>query len=237
MKKPKEATQAQARSPLQTGPVVRLQLHMVDEAASLAAAAFVHAASYSYIYEGLTEDQRLEALTWLFRTNIRLRVVQKEKHGAWCAFDTTGKRMLCFFMLQPPGLGDIGTLTMVRNGILLFPFRFGFRAFRRLLEVKDFHENVEKKAQIDFQTELGQLERMVVHPDAQCGGIGSRCLDEALAASGFSVLLETQSPLNVKFYTRLGFEVLGERDESYFKTASSSGETSWTMVKRAVSKD
>ena len=126
---------------------------------------------------------------------------------------------------------EISTLTMIRNGILLFPYRYGWRAFARLLEVKDYHERVEGGVGGEG---AHHLERMAVRPGAQGGGIGSRCLGAALAEAaekGCAVILSTQEARNVKFYGRLGFEEVA-RDEGYFKTAGSTGETNWTMLKR-----
>ena len=74
---------------------------------------------------------------------------------------------------------------------------------------------------------------MVVSPRVQGRGIGSGCLEAALAesaAAGHAVSLSTQSERNVKFYKRLGFEEC-ERDDDYFRTAASAGETNWMMVK------
>ena len=226
--------------PPAAGPLQRLQPRHVGEAAALAAAAFVHTPSYTYIYEGLDEAQRLAALTWLFGVNIRLRLHQG---GARCAFAAESDaapgqhgEMLCFFMLQPPAAAEISTLVMLRNGMLLFPFRFGFRALVRLLQVKGYHERAERAARqaCGGCTEFASLERMVVRPGAQGGGLGSRCLGAALAeaaADGQAVVLGTQSARNVKFYSRLGFEEVGQ-DSRYFATASSSGESNWMMVKR-----
>jgi GNAT superfamily N-acetyltransferase len=227
------------------GPLVLLEHHQVNEAASLAAAAFISSPSYSYIYEGLTPAKKLEALTYLFEVNIRIRV--ETCGGAWCAFEedqeassSKPSQMLCFFMLQSPGTEDIGSWTMIKNGILLFPFRFGYRAFQRLLEVKDYHEKIEAQAVVTHGSGgatkgFAQLERMVVHPKAQGCGIGGRSLKAALnkaSEAGDSVLLETQLEINVSFYEKLGFEVIG-KDEQYFKIDGSKGVTNWTMVKRS----
>ena len=213
------------------GPLQRLAPGQAEAAAALAAAAFVDTPCYTYIYEGLDAPQRLAALTWLFGTNIRLRGA-----GARCAFSEDDPEMLCFFMLQPPDSPEIGTLAMLRNGMLAFPCRFGWRPLLRLLRVKRYHELAERRArqQCGAGARFSSLERMVVAPSAQGSGIGSRCLGAALAEAaeaGHTVVLSTQSQRNVRFYTRLGFEEL-ERDEDYFKTGESKGETNWVMVKR-----
>ncbi|KAJ1486816.1 hypothetical protein T484DRAFT_1942692, partial [Baffinella frigidus] len=125
---------------------------------------------------------------------------------------------------------ETSTLSMLRNGIL-FSYRFGWRAFARLQQVKNYHARVERGVGGEG---AHHLERMVVRPGAQGGGIGSRCLGAALAEAakkGCSVVLSTQEARNVRFYEGLGFEEVA-RDEGYFKTAGSSGETNWIMLKR-----
>jgi GNAT superfamily N-acetyltransferase len=231
-------------APLQAGALQWLHPSQVDEAAALAAAAFVHSPAYAYIYEGLDEGQRVAALTWLFAVNIRLRTAEfgpSSTQGCGrCALAeggtaaSPGKKMLCFFMMQPPSVTDISALTMLANGMLYFPCRFGWRPLVRLLQVKGYHERVEEVVRARFAgLKFAHLERMVVHPSAQGGGIGTRCLSAALAEAaevGHAVLLSTQSERNVKFYRKLGFEQV-DCDTGYFKTTSSSGETNWTMIK------
>jgi GNAT superfamily N-acetyltransferase len=229
-----------APPPLARSRLQQLETHQTDRAAALAARAFLHTPCYTYIYEDLDEAQRLAALTWLFSVNIRLRIHQG---GARCAFaanmDETEPDMVCFFMLQPPDAPEIGTLTMIRNGMALFPWRFGWRAFVRLLEVKNYHERTERRLHQKHKGVcFASLERMVVSPRVQGRGIGSGCLEAALAesaAAGHAVSLSTQSERNVKFYKRLGFEEY-ERDGDYFRTAASAGETNWTMVRHPPSK-
>lgn len=203
------------------GPLEPLRHDAVEEAARLAAAAFVDSPAYSYIFESLGDEQsRLEALAWLFRPNIRLRL-DSDPGAARCAYamTTAGRKdMVCFFMILPPDSKEIGALAMVANGILRFPFRFGFRAFARLLEVKARHDRLdrallESRRSGGSARPLRRLERVVVRPGWQGMGVGGRCLGEALAeadAYGHGVSLSTQEARNVAFYSRLGFAVVGE---------------------------
>ena len=57
----------------------------VDEAADLAAAAFLNSPGYGYIFEYLVEEQRHAALKWLFAKNIALSL-----SSARCAFAKVG---------------------------------------------------------------------------------------------------------------------------------------------------
>ena len=182
--------------------LVELPKERVGEAAELAAAAFLHSPGYCYIFEGFAEEERRAALTWLFEKNFAIR---RGSGVARCAFATEmgaaagilEADMVCFFMLQTPSSGNIGALTMLRHGILDAVPRFGLRPFFRLLEVKGYHERLERafvadqrKQQEAFLKSLGNtelpgffddehwcsVERMVVHPDWQGRGVGSQCL-------------------------------------------------------------
>ena len=174
-------------------PLQELPYEKIDEAAALAADAFIRSPGYCYIFEGLSVAQRRRALKWLFVKNFTVR------HGsgvARCAF-AEGGEMACFFMIQTPESGEVGAWTMLRHGILDAVPRFGLRPFFRLLEVKGYHERLERafvadqrKQQEAFLKSLGNtelpgffddehwcsVERMVVHPDWQGRGVGSQCL-------------------------------------------------------------
>lgn len=205
---------------LSVGGLETLQAGGVAEAASFAAAALVHSPSYSYIFEGLDVSARLEALTWLFEVNIRLRL---DSGAARCAYaQQAGCRaeMVCFFMLLPPNSEEIGTWAMVESGILSFPLRFGFQALWRLLEVKARHDRLERAFLEAGRSSrpVCRLERMVVHPSWQGKGVGRRILGAAIAeaaAQGHGVKLSTQEARNVIFYSRLGFTVVGEPEPYY----------------------
>ena len=194
----------------------------VGEAAALAAAAFLHSPGYCYIFEGLSEAKRLEALTWLFRKNFALRLPEGTCR---CGFKLNfraepggggGARaeMVCAFMLQLPGTPGISAWVMVKHGILSLPLRYGLRALRRLLEVMEHHEAVEEAVRAaNPGVGFSALERMVVKPGAQGQGLGSRFLGQALAVearAGRALLLSTQEARNVAFYARFGFTVLHE---------------------------
>ena len=144
----------------------------VPEAAAVAAAAFAASPTYSFIFQGVSHEQRVFALAWLFERNFLLRLEEEAaaarsasassalssssaaaavRPGATqCHFDGGGDgkgdgepSLACFFMLQPPEAGEITFFQMCRAGILLAPFKFGLGAFRRLLQVKAWYEKQE----------------------------------------------------------------------------------------------
>ncbi|KAG1667896.1 hypothetical protein FOA52_013657 [Chlamydomonas sp. UWO 241] len=203
------STQKGAPSPTDSlGDVELLQADSVGEAARLSAAAFLRSPPYAYIFEALDEGAKLAAMTWLFEANIRLRLSVGAPHCVYARpADKDGGEMVVCFMLQPPGVEEIGTWTMVLNGILLFPFRFGLQAFWRLLRVKARHDAIdrafmaERRARGDG-TPFCILEAMAVQPSWQGKGAGSQALGSAMnkaTAQGQGVLLSTQTaPANFK---------------------------------------
>eukprot|EP00277_Geminigera_cryophila_P007894 CAMPEP_0179432212 /NCGR_PEP_ID=MMETSP0799-20121207/16887_1 /TAXON_ID=46947 /ORGANISM="Geminigera cryophila, Strain CCMP2564" /LENGTH=250 /DNA_ID=CAMNT_0021209487 /DNA_START=166 /DNA_END=915 /DNA_ORIENTATION=+ len=219
--------------------LVGLRRKDIDEAAALAAAAFLHSPAYLYIFEHLGDARRLEALTWFFRKNFMLRL-----SAVRCAFSedvNNPPRMVCCFMLQNPGTPTISSWALIKSGLLTMPWRFGMEAFRRLLKVKHYHEEIEheflkaRENDGDF-TRWCSLERMVVHPAVQGTGVGSRCLADALAdvaLSEFGVQLCTQDLRNVTFYKRLGFKEISQ-DSQYFRRRDSSQNINYFMVKEGA---
>jgi len=104
---------------------------------------------------------------------------------------------------------------IIKTGILWFPLKFGFRSFGRLLEA-DKNVKELKKRFLDAQGEnlrerdrYCTLERMTVHPSMQGRGVGNHYLKLALEEirRDFGCLLQTRTERNVRFYSRLGFQV------------------------------
>ncbi len=214
--------------------LVPLTEDKLDEVSFLVAQAFLHSPIYSYIFEGLDETRRLEALTWLFRKNFYLRL---SEGNCKCGFNNAPDNkpeMVCAFIMQPPGISPITSWVMVRNGILYLPLRYGFRALYRLLEViAHYDENAGAIYKANPNVSFSSVERMVVKPNFQGKGFGSRFLSQAIAAEekkGRAVFLTTQEFRNVVFYQRLGFKVLHEG-------ASFSSATDWTMARMPVGLD
>jgi GNAT superfamily N-acetyltransferase len=220
----------------------------IDEAISLAASGFLHSPPYTYvfaslharplmrarvimliacfhptardryIFEGLDEKQRLAALKWFFGVNLGLRT----SHGRAAFASIEGHlRMVCFFLMVKPCAPAPSTWALLKSGWYTMPLRFGWQAWSRLLQVRKYHQAVERRF-VESGGSVGRLcslQRMVVLPAAQGKGIGSRCLSSAIAeasASGYGVQLGTMEARNVRFYKRLGFHVI-EEDPEYFR--------------------
>lgn len=146
-------------------------------AANLAARAFIKNPLYCEIYREIIDDSsRLIELEWLFEINIRL-IFNKEPEALRCAYSSKDKKLLCFFMF-PTNDTAITLLDKVWAGLLLIPFRVGLAAMHRLLKVADFHDN--SMDIIAGERQYISLQRMVVCPEWQGRGIGSKCLGELI---------------------------------------------------------
>jgi GNAT superfamily N-acetyltransferase len=184
----------------------------LEEAATLAATAFLANPSYGYIFDQVCDTDLLTSLTWLFTRNIGLRL----KAGR-CAFDEENGKMVCFFMLQFPNSGEISMWSMIMSGLLAMPFVYGWTSFFRLLEIKEYHGKLDKSIREKVGERYVMLERMVVSPECQGQGIGQKCLSAGLKAAadaGLGMILSTLSEVNVTFYSKLGFKEI-YRDPNY----------------------
>uniref|UniRef100_A0A7S2H940 N-acetyltransferase domain-containing protein n=1 Tax=Octactis speculum TaxID=3111310 RepID=A0A7S2H940_9STRA len=196
----------------------------IHEAAELAASAFLHSPSYCYIFEGLPESRRFSALRWLLSKNFELRLSSGTGICGFMEQPDRSPEMVCFFIMEPQ---DIETnpwdIILIMNVIAEFPFRFGLQAFRRFLEVKAHHEKlIHDFLHSQFvngdTTKYFSLKRMVVRPDKQGLGIGNQVLTEAIemaSSQNRGVVLYTRGDRNIKFYDRLGFDVVLREDSNF----------------------
>lgn len=201
-----------------------LRYDQVEEAAELMADAFLNWPTYCLIYPGLDDADRWEALKWLFTKNLMLQLQNETSASgmARCAFvrkPGQAPKMICFFLLATPDMDNyISGWTILKTGILWFPLKFGFRSFGQLLQA-DREVKELKRRFLDSQGEHLQdrnryctLERMTVHPSMQGRGLGSHFLRMALEEirQNYGCLLQTRKEINVRFYSRLGFQVVNK---------------------------
>ena len=98
-------------------------------AVALAAAAFANSIAYVSICPDA--HRRREFLEWLFTVNARRGM----EHGyARCVVDEG--EVICFFLLEPPGIPKMSTWDMIRAGLLGAAWRFGLASTRRLVATK-----------------------------------------------------------------------------------------------------
>ncbi len=182
---------------------------IILDASHLSAKTFLQADTRSWrqIYrikndEALFE-QRLQSLFWKNISMIH-ETVPDCLHYHYEKDDQGRDQMVCFFMLVPNDV-SMSWWQKIRYGLLLLPFEIGWTPLVRLLAASDYSDE-KILSQLNGRKGL-QLNRMVVHPSFQGKGIGSKVLGKALQEVAdkrqLPVVLSTETPQNVTFYTRL----------------------------------
>ena len=134
---------------------------------------------------------------------------------------------------------------MILAGMWQIPFRFGLSTLQRLISLLNDMEGSMGKVPNDDKDdnsnennnniikEYIMLQRMVVVPELQGQGVGSRALRAMLstpnnATTWPSIHLDTQEESNVRFYEKLGWTVTSSRD--FFPEDADYKFHSWQMV-------
>ena len=186
----------------------------MEAAADLAANSLVHTPSYVSIYHGgvNSDDSRIVELRWLIFRNIC--IVSSKSKDYLNIFYNESKEIECFFMMIHSSHSNATLWEQVSAGLLLIPFRVGITVFQQLIAVGEWIDK-EEASVIGDRTHY-KLSTMVVRPDVQGKGVGTRCLNTAIERAdcdSIPILLSTQLEKNVVFYKRLGFEV--QRDSCF----------------------
>jgi GNAT superfamily N-acetyltransferase len=196
--------------------VTQLKRSDVPEAAAVMARAFCNSSSYGFILTKFDTSHRVAVLEWLFHKNLQL-LFDRCPSICKCARLTDGSdKIVATLMWTPKEHGEIDHWTMIRyGGALELPFRLGWTGLKNLLTlIEDFKRSWSEvmKSLPGQHASWINLERMTVLPEYQGKGIGSAALRQALEETTGLVRLSTQEERNVRFYERLGFKVVGERD-------------------------
>jgi ribosomal protein S18 acetylase RimI-like enzyme len=184
--------------------------------------------AYSFIFQ---HDQvyRRHALEWMFKRNIPL--IQRRCPSAFRGVLNDKGEVVACFLWTPSPYQNISPWDMMKAGIWQIPYRFGLSTLLRLIKVVEWLRAAEEQSYA-AEEDFCMLECMVVRPDYQGQGIGSKCLKSAIAGSettSRSVRLTTQEERNVRLYQRLGYTVAGEVNFQDAEDATSTYR-SWFMV-------
>jgi ribosomal protein S18 acetylase RimI-like enzyme len=111
----------------------------------------------------------------------------------------------------PPGRGDMGLGRMLRVGLARMPLRLGWAGSRRFLQAlsatEPFHKTV--RGPHWYLVAIG------ARPERQGQGLGSRLVQVGTSradSAGVPCYLETGTQSNVDFYTKRGFEIVGQTE-------------------------
>jgi len=198
-----------------------LPAEYLQEAARVMAQAFSNYPVYTYIFKQ-NEQYRKEALEWLFLKN--LHIIHSRCPTAFRGIlDEKGEVVACF-LWTPSEFTHISNWDMIKAGVWKIPIKFGFKTLKRLLESMDDSKSAAEKffdassvasasaspkysdkRSDDSKEQFIMLERLVVRPDWQGKGLGSKCLKAVMAEAKVPMRLMTQEEINDTFHQRLGF--------------------------------
>ena len=210
---------------------VELQPSDFDRATELLTEAFYDNPAHVYIFMS-NELNRLKAISWAFRINLNLQASAGNSFALVESDKPIGERQIKQMAFwHPPNSDSISLMSMVREGLLIMPFRFGWRIFQRVIEVTQEFDAI--KDRVTNRQPVWYLNNMVVAKELRGTGVGTRVLRHQLESvvepSGFPAILMTQKAENVMFYRRLGFEVMMESKIGSGKHAF----TNWCMMRHA----
>lgn len=205
--------------------VTPISKSLYPSAAHLVAASFYD--NPAHIYLCPNEKTRMEQLTWLLGVNLKLQLSLGAE--SFCIADNTIVHAMGFW--TKPNQVKIGFAEKVKGGLLKVPFKMGFSGFKRVLEVSAEIENHLHKTMGTKQT-YRYLNNMVIKEDIRGKGLGTSILKKQFSSilakeKGAIFALSTQRYWTVKFYERLGFEVLLEEKIGHGELAF----PNWTMRK------
>jgi ribosomal protein S18 acetylase RimI-like enzyme len=177
----------------------------VQAAADLYTDAFTNHPIYvAFLFRSLSREERKRARHWLFVKRLQIFL---ETGATFVTAKNASGRLLGVVGMVPPH-STPSLWTQVRHGLLIWPYLWGWASFQAALSVDDF---LGKKP-----ADAWQIAMMAVDPSMQGRGLGSAIMRRALQAIQASgkvadVFLDTQAPVNVLFYSKLGFRVVDRR--------------------------
>lgn len=227
----------------------------IRECARVMALAFLNSPVYLYLFQDIANaEERIQALQWLFERNIAavLEHTPNALRGILSSQEDSSDNVICCFMWVPSPLPPVTLWSLIKAGFWQLPFRFGWQTTERLVRIlktidedhQDQHHASQTESNVDTSSataEFVSLERMVVLPEYQGKGYGSKALRELIESIDNQdtkppVRLSTQEERNVHFYQRLGFEVIDQREfhpaESTEELSKRYGFTHWVMIRK-----
>jgi len=111
----------------------------------------------------------------------------------------------------PPDSGKMGLGRMLRLGLARMPFRLGMAGTRRFMQAISTTEPFHKAVHGPHW----YLVAVGARPEAQGQGLGSALVEVGTSradAAGVPCYLETGTQSNIDFYTKRGFDVVGQTD-------------------------
>ena len=172
-------------------------LSLEEEFAGLLSRAFYDDPFYIWIMPN--DEKRVAHLKWWMKNLLRYTL----RYGD---IQYTEDRKAVSMWLGPdePMVNDVKIFSM---GLILYPFKIGFKNFMRALDISGQWDKEHKK----MSKRHYYLMVIAVEPEFQGKGIGSRLMQVGLDKAdndGLDCFLETVTPEDVQFYKKHKFEVI-----------------------------
>ncbi len=197
----------------------------------LPSAAHLIATSYfdnpAHIYLCPDDKTRTQQLEWLLGLNLKLQL----KYGAESFCYPEGGKVIAMGFWTRPNDVKVGTGQKIKGGLAMVPFKMGWSGFKRVMETStavDDHLN----RTIGTEQSYLYLNNMVMEESRRGKGWGSKILQNQFDLISSKIpnailALNTQRYWTVKFYEKLGFEIMLEEEIGTGPLAF----TNWTMRK------
>ena len=156
----------------------------------------------------------MEHLEWWMRILLKYTMIHGDIH-----YSEDRKAVAMWLGPDKPMVNDFKIFSM---GLVLYPFKIGFKNFMRALDISGQWGKEHKK----MNKRHYYLMLIAVEPEFQGKGIGSRLMQVGLKRAddeGLECFLETVTPEDVKFYKKHDFNIIlnkgfGENDQYWLMT-------------------
>lgn len=160
------------------------------------------------------DEKRMELLEWWMRIFLKYTLIHGDIH-----YSEDRKAVAMWLGPDKPMVNDFKIFSM---GLVLYPFKIGFKNFMRALDISEQWGKEHKK----MNKRHYYLMLIAVEPEFQGKGIGSRLMQVGLKRAddeGLECFLETVTPEDVKFYKKHDFNIIlnkgfGENDQYWLMT-------------------
>ncbi len=190
--------------------IEKIQYSEIDEVAALLTDSFLTNPAYAIIFK--KENQRRDGLLWLFKTSLVLNNQKQALTRVVKEKDTD--RIIGTFTIVPPQGVKTAFSVYLKIGLPGFIAKLGINSLVRMLTLDDCNKKSLSKSMKTL--EYYYLSMVVIKEEFRGRGIGSLvikyAIQELISSNPVCNLigLTTQLPVNVAFYSRLGFEKLDE---------------------------
>jgi len=185
---------------------------LVNEFTGLLSRAFYNDPFYIWIMPN--DKKRMEHLEWWMRILLKYTLI----HGDIYYMEDR-KAVAMWLGPDKPMVNDFKIFSM---GLVLYPFKIGFKNFMRALDISGQWDKEHKK----MNKRHYYLMVIAVEPEFQGKGIGSRLMSVGMKRAddeGLECFLETVTTEDVKFYKKHDFNIIlnkgfGENDQYWLMT-------------------